>query len=1595
MPGKAYSAGTIFLQVVPVFKDVMEEIRRNSKDWNQALGDELEKGGHDAGRRADKAIGEELGKNSKESGKKAGDDYSGAFAQAFKDGVKKTNRELDAIQVDLDTKGLRTELEAIKKEFKEFGDLEIDADLDAKDVYAQLRILKARLAELKDQTIDIRAKTDLDEAEKGVDAFIRRVERATAKINVDVDTKPAERAMGAFETRLRSSAKRAARELGDAISPKVREIAAELETLGDVNIGVDMDGEAALAHLREIYLKMKAEVAGGVGIDVEIDFLAAMSALAAVDVAAGHLDGKTVSIDIDTNDAVAATAKIGALSAMLALFRGNAGDASASGQEVANSFRAFNGVILAAVTLLPAMVPALAAVGGGLLALMPILAAVGGGLAAVVIGFSGIGKAVTALGQQQDSAAKDSQQAAQTMVSAANSVADAQTALARAEQQASWARADAARAVARAKEEAAQSIADALKQQERAQQDYEASVKDVNNAEKSLAQARRDAANELLALNDKVAQNQLDIQQGVIDVFNAQTNLNTVMSDGSSTQLDKDQASLQLQQAELQLKELREQQAQLAKEKAKDDKKGVDGTDTVKNAQDQLTNALQAQGHAQQALQDSAEALTKARVDGARAVADAERNAARVAITSAQSTADAKKALTRAEQAYGDALTKTGELGSASTQAVNNAMDKLSPAGRKFARFIFGLKKQFYEFRGAIQQALLPPVQKALQKFINVYGGQMTKFFVRLARVAGQLFGDLGKALRGPAFKQFFAMMAKFGPHLLRQFGKTAIDWIKIFARFMTISGPAAGALSKAMLQITKSLLKWVNSKKGTETIQRFLDYARKVGPSVVTFFEDLVVAIGKILIAVAPFGEIILKALDGVLKFINGLDPKTLTMVVGLILGLVAAFQLTNAAVFVAYGAFSALATTVGLWVFIISALIVLAVVLYVRYAKFREIVNKVFGWIVWYFKNVVFPVFKFYGEVVVAAFKYIEWGWINVLIPVFKAIAKIVTWLWEKIFKPVFKFIWTVVHGAFVFIRAAWNNILFPILDLIGTVIYLLFKKYWKPAVDKMLSVWNDWVTGAKFLWNTVLGPILDKIGDKVLPKFQKAWEDVVAAIGVAWGLLKKYVAAPLVAIFDLVVNKGLIAGFNKIASFVGSKQMSTIDLPFDATGEAVKKAQGGVLPGYTPGRDVHKFYSPTGGRLELSGGEAVMRPEFTYGAGKGWVDYMNHVARTQGAAGVRAVLNGGVGHYFAKGGVYGDAYAKGGVLKNPDAPVTVSGYKIAAIFAAQMAIARKLYGSSWGLLQGGYGGNNYGPSGTSHDYPGVGDIYNTGGTSFTDQSNARKVGLWGWARNIPGAAYVGSGAHVHALSAFSPGTKASPQRSAYINGGDGLGGSDYGPRPAMIPNIVDLLSSFDMSNIGSFGGGAKVIQHNYPSFLAQIIKGPVDWAKGLITKPLQEFKNEFNSPLAGIIGDIPGMLVKKFASKALDIIPAVSAFNEAGKLIHGAKGLASDAAGAVAGAVGLANGGIIPYNGTMKYDAGGYLPPGITSVVNLTGRPEPVLTHDQFGHMAANQPGETFHYEPHFEGSDLTAEDVARDMEQKRRKMRLEGKYAGAKS
>ncbi|MET9729683.1 hypothetical protein ABZZ79_03150 [Streptomyces sp. NPDC006458] len=273
---------------------------------------------------------------------------------------------------------------------------------------------------------------------------------------------------------------------------------------------------------------------------------------------------------------------------------------------------------------------------------------------------------------------------------------------------------------------------------------------------------------------------------------------------------------------------------------------------------------------------------------------------------------------------------------------------------------------------------------------------------------------------------------------------------------------------------------------------------------------------------------------------------------------------------------------------------------------------------------------------------------GWVSSMV---KAIAGLVTWVREHL-GPAFQWlndrvVQPVWRGIKDTIRAAWEKGIRPAFGWItsgvgnlGTTMRNLRDRWIRP-------IWDGIAGAIRGAYDHGIKPAFDVLKEGV-GLVSDSFEDARKSIKLAWDRLKGIAKGPVSFMIDTVYNLGIVGVWNKIAAAFGAPPLKE----FHPKGFA----RGGVLPGYTPGRDVHRFVSPTGGTLDLSGGESIMRPEFTRAVGSGFVSYFNRVARTSGTSGVRAALapvfggnpRTGVDRSlrYASGGVH-QAYADGGIF------------------------------------------------------------------------------------------------------------------------------------------------------------------------------------------------------------------------------------------------------------------------------------------------------------------------------------------------------------
>lgn len=290
--------------------------------------------------------------------------------------------------------------------------------------------------------------------------------------------------------------------------------------------------------------------------------------------------------------------------------------------------------------------------------------------------------------------------------------------------------------------------------------------------------------------------------------------------------------------------------------------------------------------------------------------------------------------------------------------------------------------------------------------------------------------------------------------------------------------------------------------------------------------------------------------------------------------------------------------------------------------------------GW-GWMRDNVLNPMVDFFQDVLWPAVQAVlgwmgdRWNWLS------GVMSTAWGWIYDNVIQWVidgFHTMWDAVQSVLGWIADRWNWLYGVMLDVWGWVDQNVIQ----PMVRGFQFIWEtflsvaDWIAGkwnwlsdqlhAGWAWvdQNVFVPFRNG-----LDSLQGWFRSTVDNIGRIWDGIREKTRKPVEFVVNAVYNKGIRSAWNAVAGLVGLDKL-----------EEIKFATGGVLPGYTPGRDPYTFIEPrTGMRIGLSGGEAILRPEATLALGKDWVDNINAAARQGGAAGVRNRLT---HSHFATGGV-----------------------------------------------------------------------------------------------------------------------------------------------------------------------------------------------------------------------------------------------------------------------------------------------------------------------------------------------------------------------
>ncbi|MFJ5731117.1 aggregation-promoting factor C-terminal-like domain-containing protein [Streptomyces paradoxus] len=833
----------------------------------------------------------------------------------------------------------------------------------------------------------------------------------------------------------------------DADLARVR---ARMETLSNKRIGIDIDEATALAQIEAIDAELARLGARSPSVQIRTDVAAARAELAAVHGQLNDLDRDDVNIRVTAN-----TAQANAALLQLA-------------------------VALGAVAAIP-LVP-IAAAGIGAIASAAVAAGAGVGAVALVAvpAIKGVTSAITAKSAaEKESATATNNAAAATVRAAQNAMqmVSAQAALRNAHRQAAQSIAqanrqieDAERAVAQAAQRAMEQRRQAAESVERAERSLADAKRQARQAEEDLTQARKDAAQQLRDLNDQLLDGMLDQRDATLRVQEAQEELDRVLADPTSSDLQRERAQLGYDEAVRNADKQKQKQAELKKSVEEANKAGINGNEGVKRA-------LEQQADAQQNVKDQTDALARAHQDAARAeveaaqtVADAQRsladavtNAANTQVQAAESIASAERGVEAARLSSIDTTSKAASK----ADEYRKTLAKLTPEQRALFDSIAGprgLTAAFKEWSKELSPDVLPLFTRMVNGAKGALPG-LTPLVENSADAIGELFDRASADLKSPFWQRFKRGIAESAKPAIVGLGISFGNVFKGMAGVVDAFFPHMDSISDRMQKITGRLADWGTGLRGSPQFERFLDYAAEMGPIVAETLGDIGGAFFEVGQALSPLSGPLFRVLGAMASGIATIAENAPWLVQGIWLAVVATKAWT-----IAMAAFNFVvkANPIVRIAILIGALVGLVVLAYNRFGWFRTAVQAT------------------WAAIQTAAL----WAWNSVLKPVFFAIRDAVTavgnvalWLWRNAFQPALSAIWLAARVLFaVLVTAVFTPIILA-AKLVGAIAMWLWTDCFKPSFDGIATI-------AQWLWSKILSPVfgwiwggIKWVGDKFL--------------------------------------------------------------------------------------------------------------------------------------------------------------------------------------------------------------------------------------------------------------------------------------------------------------------------------------------------------------------------------------------------------------------------------------------------------------------------------------------------------------------------------
>lgn len=365
---------------------------------------------------------------------------------------------------------------------------------------------------------------------------------------------------------------------------------------------------------------------------------------------------------------------------------------------------------------------------------------------------------------------------------------------------------DAYDAVTKAAKTSDQDQAEQAQKVTSATQSLRDAVASESQAQRDVANARKDARQQLEDLNLQLRGGALSEADAVLQARKAREDLATGTY---KTVTDYQIAQLRVQEADQRVAESHQRNIELSR-KANDERaKGVDGADNVVAANERLTKSHEEVQRATTALDFATKGMSSSAKDAAQAMA------------------------------------------------------QLSPAGQALVNTLVGMKPAFTDFKNTVQDALLKGLGPVIQQLSGTYLPMLKDVMSQMATTMNQEFGSLAQLFQKPEMVAGIRTMFANINTAFTQFMPTINTLVQAFTQMSIVGSGFLPQFGQIVNQMAQAFSNFVNSGDFAKWIQTGMDALRQLMPvlgSLGRIFLDLAPigsaslgAIGTLLTALEP----------------------------------------------------------------------------------------------------------------------------------------------------------------------------------------------------------------------------------------------------------------------------------------------------------------------------------------------------------------------------------------------------------------------------------------------------------------------------------------------------------------------------------------------------------------------------------------------------------------------------------------------------------------------------------------------------------------------------------------------------------------------